>query len=55
MIFRSGEGGDEGGEVALHFTTTTVSDTAALVSSSTLEHTLEAYGQNTVSHKVFVA
>lgn len=43
------------GSIALHFTTTTDSGAVALASSSTLEGTLEAYGQNTVAPKVFVA
>lgn len=54
MTFRSGERGNEGG-IALHFTPTAVSGAVALASSSTLGCTLEAYDQNTMAHKVFVA
>lgn len=50
--FGSREGEDEGGEIALHSTTTAVSDAVDLLSSWRLEHTLEVYGENIVSHEV---
>lgn len=52
--FGSREGEDEGGEITLHSTATAISDAIALLGSLTLEHTLEVYGENTISHEVFM-
>lgn len=52
LSFGSREGEDEGEAIALHFTTTAVSDATGLLGSLRLEHTLEVYGENIISHEV---